>query len=227
MDKFVEKYIKVEKNNLIAKTPLDIVIDKEEHKKLIDDGEYYILQGIVDIINPKQGEQWTSPFLFDISIPKTGSIDIAKKVITIHFVEGDVIMMAEYKTIESDIAAIKGVLENRVKYLTRDIASQHKTAWSLFESAIGAIPSVYTEIILSEMHRDPDNPSSPFRLCKLKDYKDSLAVDMKKAVHLRSNIYRSIAHGYTKDGIAYAVASEQSNNRDAILNNIIGADENE
>ena len=81
MDKFVEKYIKVEKNNLIAKTPLDIVIDKEEHTKLIDDGEYYILQGIVDIINPKQGEQWTSPFLFDISIPKTGSIDIAKKVI--------------------------------------------------------------------------------------------------------------------------------------------------
>lgn len=226
-NKFVNTYIDVQKNDLIAKVPLHIDIDKNEHKELSDDGANYNVTGVLDIINPETGEQWTSPFLFMVQIPKNENINETSDKISIDFEPGDVIMHAEYKQIESDVPAIRNVLENRVPYLRGKPVKQTIAVWKLLKESIGPIPTLYIETILSELYRDPDDTTRPFRLTGEKDYSKAIPVSIYKAVHLRGNIYRTLAHGYAKEGVAKALSSKSKKSGEDVLINVVTSNVNQ
>lgn len=221
---FFKSYTEVEKNKIFAKVPLKIVINKHEHPELKDTGEFIIVTGVFDICVKEKEECITTPFLFDINIPKTSVINEDSETIEFEFQPGDEIFEAEYKYIQSDVDAVRKILENRVKSVTKSINQHLITIWKLLHEGIVTVPLVFVEVWLSELYRNPKDPSQPFRLTGLKDYSKALPVDIKKAIHYRGDILRNIAHGYVKEGIITAVASKNKPQTDIVLQTVLGVE---
>ena len=227
IQQFFNSYTEVTKNKIFAKVPLQIVLKKSEHPELKDTGEFIIVTGVFDICVKEKEECITTPFLFDVNIPKTSVINEDSDTITFEFQPGDEILEAEYKYVQSDVDAVRKILENRVKSLTKSIDQHLLTIWKLLHEGIVTVPLVFVEVWLSELYRDPKDPSRPFRLTGLKDYSKALPVDIKKAIHYRGDILRNIAHGYVKEGIITAVASKNKPQTDIVLNTVLGGEDEE
>ena len=213
--------VDIREHEIVAKKPLYILIDASEHKELIDTGDSYQLIGTFKICD-KQTEQCTiTPFIFEVQVPKIGDVLIDKKLIRIEFEEGDVVIKAEYKVLESDLNAIRSILENRIKYFKYDITQQLTVLEQLFSGIIGAVPLTYFEIILSELYRCPDDISKPVRLCG-SDYKTAKPVDIKKAIHINGTLERAIGYGYSKEAISTSISSTHTKKKDSMLSAVKG-----
>jgi len=213
--------VDVYENEIVAKKPLYIIINKDEHKELVDTGDSYQLIGTFQICDKTNEKCTLTPFIFDVQIPKTGKIEIDKNIIKIEFDENDVVIKAEYKVLESDLQAIRSILENRIKYFKYDISQQLTVLEQLFAGIIGPVPLVYFEIILSELYRCPDDENKPVRLCG-GDYKKARPVDIKQAIHINGTLERAMGYGYTKDAIATNIASEYEKKKDSLLDAVKG-----
>jgi len=214
--KFFLSLVDVHENEIIAKKPLYIIINKEEHKELIDTGDSYQLIGTFQIYDNATEKCTITPFIFNVQIPKTGKIISDKNIIEIEFDENDVVIKAEYKMLESDLQAIRSILENRIKYFKYDISQQLTVLEQLFAGIIGPVPLVYFEIILSELYRCPDDESKPVRLCG-GNYKKAQPVDIKQAIHVNGTLERAIGYGYTKEALATNIASDYEKKKDSLL----------
>lgn len=213
--------VDVEKNEIVAKKPLYVIINKDEHKELVDTGDSYQLIGTFQICDASNENCTLTPFIFNVQVPKTGDITIDKNIIKIKFNENDVIIKAEYKVLESDLQAIRSILENRIKFFKYDITQQLTVLEQLFAGIIGPVPLVYFEIILSELYRCPDDISKPARLCG-GDYKKAQAVDIKQAIHVNGTLERAMSYGYTKEAIATNIASDHEKKKDSLLDAVKG-----
>jgi len=221
---FFKKYIEVNEQSLVAKTDLSLIIDKNEHDEITDNGLQYTINGIFTLCH-NQDDCAETPFLFKVNIPKSAKTEETSNEIVFSFKSGDVIASAEYKYIENDIGTIKNIIENRTSYMSDDIVKQLTILLEMFDKSITQTPSVYLEIILSELARDPKDLSRPFRLSGLGDYSKAKKVNIKKAIHYRADLIRNIAHGYTKDGVAQSIVSNSNAKPDAILQAVTGDNE--
>ena len=214
--KFFTSLVDANSNDIVAKKPLYIVINKDEHKELVDTGDSYQLIGTFKICDKASDKCTLTPFIFQVQIPKNGEIETNGNEIKISFDPNDVILKADYKVLESDLQAIRSILENRIKYFREDIGQQITVLEELFSGIIGGVPLVYFEIILSELYRCPDDESKPVRLCG-GDYKTAKAVDIKRAIHLNGTLGRAISYGYSKEALATNISSTHQRKKDSLL----------
>jgi len=213
--------VDVHENEIVAKKPLYIVINKNEHSELVDTGDSYKLIGTFKICDKATDKCTITPFIFEVQVPKIGDITVDKDEIRIEFDENDVVIKAEYKVLESDLQAIRSILENRVKFFKYDISQQLLVLEELFAGIIGTVPLVFFEIILSELYRCPDDETKPVRLCD-GDYKKAKSVDIKKAIHLNGSLERAISYGYSKEAIATSIVNSIKKRKDSLLDAVKG-----
>ena len=206
----------IEKNDIIAKQPVKIIINKDEHPELTDTGDSYELIGTFKVCDVDETICTIAPFIFTVQIPKTGDITTDGNLVIIQFEPGEVAVHGEYKVLESDIQAIRAILENRVQFFKYDIGQQLTVLEELFSNIVGTVPLVFFEIILSELYRCPDDLSKPARYC-VKNYKEAEPVDIKKAIHLSSDLKRAISYGYTKEALAQSLAAGSKSQKEDIL----------
>jgi len=209
----------VHEHEIVAKKPLRIIINKDDHKELIDTGDSYQLIGTFKVCAKDTEKCTITPFIFEVQIPKIGDTLIDGQNVIIDFDKDDVVIKAEYKILESDLQAIRGILENRVKYFKYDISQQLVVLESLFSGIIGVTPLVFFEIILSELYRCPDDEAKPARLCG-GDYKDAKSVDIKKAIHLNGSLERAISYGYSKEAIGANLSSSHTKKKDSLIDSM-------
>ena len=213
---FLTSLVDVQPNDIVAKKPLYIVINKDEHKELLDTGDSYQLIGTFKICDKSTDKCTLTPFIFQVQIPKNGDIETNGNEIKISFDANDVIMKADYKVLESDLQAIRSILENRIKYFRVDIAQQITVLEELFSGIIGSVPLVYFELILSELYRCSDDESKAVRLCG-GDYGAAKPVDIKRAIHLNGTLNRAISYGYSKEALATNISSTHVHKKDSLL----------
>ena len=208
--------VDVYENEIVAKKPLYVVVNKDEHKELIDTGDSYQLIGTFKICDKKTDKCTLTPFIFNVQVPKNGEIYFDRDGFKISFDENDVVIKAEYKVLESDLQAIRSILENRVKFFKYGISQQLAVLEELFAGVVGAVPLVFFEIILAELYRCPEDDSMPARLC-VDDYKDAKSVDIKRAIHLNGTLERAISYGYSSEAIATNIASSHQKRKDSLI----------
>jgi len=215
--KLFTSIVDVGQNEIIAKKPLSIIINKDEHKELVDTGDSYQLIGTFKICDKNTEKCTITPFIFQVQIPKTGDVNAEGNEIRMDFEPGDVVIKADYKVLESDLQSIRSILENRIKYFRYNIDQQLVVLEELFSSIIGTVPLVYFEIILSELYRCPNDNSKPVRLCG-GDYNSAIPVDIKKAIHIDGSLERAISYGYAKEALASDISSTHQKKKDSLLN---------
>lgn len=205
----LEKYIKIEKNVITAKSPVKIIIDKKDYTdiELIETLDYYQIPGILPLVlNSKKSI--TLPFDFQIKLFKPQDIEtISNNVFSFNYEPDEKIISQEYIIDSTDPTVIRRLFDAGFKYL--------KTPEILVNQIYKQIPTIdltYIELIVQNMFRSKVNPQNS---CRLTQYKNCSLFSQKQLPFLNSWI-NSLAFENINKGIKNGLLSEQDIRYDPI-----------
>jgi hypothetical protein len=173
--KEIEKYLKIEKNRIIAKKPARVLIDKTEYKEdqITETPEYYLIPGIIEIYFPDDMKFIQLPFTFNVKLKKNDSVVETKNEILIEYQPGDVIIEQKFKAKEISFKTLSRILEGSARFLR----TPEQYVLTIAEQLNYTIDLVHIEIIVQQIFRCADDLSKPCRLC---DYKNCEIVGISK-----------------------------------------------
>ena len=190
----------VKKNEIIAKTQCNIIIDSSEYDdvSLIDCGDKYQVVGVLTIQYgeaPDNINFITLPFAIMLDCFKPADISIDGHIITMNYEPGETIISQKYYDDTFNERTVDRLFEGGAKYITNP-----EVLTMTIHDKLAGIDMVHIETIVSNMFRDSEDLTLPARLT---DYKNVVVVGQKKLPYIISwlsalgfeNINRAIKVG--------------------------------
>jgi len=226
MNKNINKYLNIKKNEVIAKVNCEIILNVEEYKAINEelaalaeqdtpeeksktqiDANHdeedsqnelvIVVPGFFEIQFPDDMDSIKFSLPYDVQLFKNNILSQTSKVIHLSYAPGDRIFQASFFSPQSDIRVLDTLLENGVKYLNDDIYQTVLGVYKQFES-MSPIPFMHIELMVSQLFSDSVNGEMvPLRLTN-KDYKKEYAIGTKKASHHYGST-TGFSYGYTND----------------------------
>ncbi len=251
MNKNINKYLDIKKNEVLAKVQCEIIINVEEYKAINEElasiaqeddstkGKWNTQKRATQDEQDTQDELViTVPGFFEIQFPdemdsikfslpypvqlfKNNVLEQTSKVIHLSFDAGDRIFQASFQSPQSDIRVLDTLLENGVKYLNDDIYQTVIGIYNQFRD-MSPIPFMHIELMVSQLFSTEVNGEMvPLRL-STKDYKKEYAIGTKKASHFYGSS-TGFSYGYTNDFMLNDLAKTKRK-KNTYFENIISGD---
>ena len=238
------KYLTVKENEIYTKFPCVIRLSLEEYKvadnDLLDEEDFQLIAGeessfkipgTIEIEYPEQGESINLFLPYSINLIKPEDFSVTSKEMVFNFEEGDLIINAFNRVVETNIETLNNLFENRVKYLRGFIAEQLEAIWSQLESTTN-YRSHHLMLILSliyaKMNKDANgNNLGPIliRHTPEQDYKKEYAINTKDSSHFFNFGAQAINYGYTNDAIWQSINKNRYKNASGFNINELYPDE--
>lgn len=248
MNKNINKYLDIKKNEVLAKVPCEIIINIEEYKAIneelasiaqedsdpnsrLEKGEkgkqdtqdelVITVPGFFEIQFPEEMDSIKFSLPYPVQIFKNNVLEQTSKVIHLSFDVGDRIFQASFKSPQSDIRVLNTLLENGIKYLNDDIYQTVIGIYNQFRT-MSPIPFMHIELMVSQLYSTEVNGEMvPLRL-STKDYKKEYAIGTKKASHYYGSTM-GFSYGYTNDFMLNDLAKTKRK-ENTYFENIISGD---
>lgn len=238
------KYLNIKENEIYTKFPCVIRLYMEEYKvsdnDLLDEEDFQLLAGeessfkipgTLEIEYPEQGESINIFLPYSINLIKPEDFSVTSKEMIFNFEEGDLIINAFNRVVETNIETLNNLFENRVKYLRGYIAEQLEAIWSQLESTtnyrahhIGLVLS----LLYAKMNKDEHgNNIGPIlvRHTPEQEYKKEYAINTKDSSHFFNFGAQAINYGYTNDAIWQSINKNRYKNASGLSLNEVYPDE--
>ena len=238
------KYLNIKENEIYTKFPCVIRLSMEEYKvsdnDLLDEEDFQLLAGeessfkipgTLEIEYPEQGESINIFLPYSINLIKPEDFSVTSKEMIFNFEEGDLIINAFNRVVETNIETLNNLFENRVKYLRGYIAEQLEAIWSQLESTtnyrahhIGLVLS----LLYAKMNKDEHgNNIGPIlvRHTPEQEYKKEYAINTKDSSHFFNFGAQAINYGYTNDAIWQSINKNRYKNASGLSLNEVYPDE--
>ncbi len=229
----INKYLKIEKSSVYAKTLAVINLDLTEYKNV--DPEYAESVGIEEIDNvykipgfftlefPEKNDSIDFFFPYSIYLHKTSETEESKDRIRIEFDEGELIFHGTFKDTDANISLISSIFENGSKYLGNNPDKLISSLWQQLEN-ITNVSIQHLEVLISQLYGDYDKSKKmtiPLRLTG-KTYNKKYIMNMKTSSHeLNQGI--GFTYGYSKDALRTSVSQKKKKER-SFFENVMGSD---
>ena len=214
------KYLTITETEIHTKFPCVIRLSLEEYKvsdnDLLDEEDFQLIAGeessfkipgTLEIEFPEQGESINLFLPYSINLIKPEDFSVTSKEMVFNFEEGDLILNAFNRVVETNIETLSNLFENRVKYLRGYIPEQLEAIWSQLESTVN-YRSHHLMLILSllyaKMGKNEDGKNTGpvlVRHTPEQEYKKEYAIGSKDSSHFFSIGAQSFNYGYTTDAI--------------------------
>lgn len=238
------KYLNIKENEIYTKFPCVIRLSMEEYKvsdnDLLDEEDFQLLAGeessfkipgTLEIEYPEQGESINIFLPYSINLIKPEDFSVTSKEMIFNFEEGDLIINAFNRVVETNIETLNNLFENRVKYLRGYISEQLEAIWSQLESTtnyrahhIGLVLS----LLYAKMNKDEHgNNIGPIlvRHTPEQEYKKEYAINTKDSSHFFNFGAQAINYGYTNDAIWQSINKNRYKNASGLSLNEVYPDE--
>ena len=212
----INKYLKVEKHSIFAKTKVIIEINLKElnssdEDNLIDvsDNEESTsedlvgsisMPGILNMKFPEFNDELQLYFPFDVNLIIPESIDKNKDDITHYYEAGDRICFALTKSEATDILVLDKLFENRVIYLRGEL---YKQIVAIYDQLLSTenIMFHHIEVLLTVLYGvETEQGFELVRLTPEQKYSKINAIGTQKSAQ-KFNSAQGFSYGYTKDAI--------------------------
>jgi len=250
LNKNINKYLDVKKNEVLAKVPCEIIINIEEYKAIteelaraaqednpkakgakgakdstvqddVQDELVITVPGFFEIQFPDDMDSIKFSLPYNVQLFKTNILTQTSKIVHLSFDVGDRIFQASFKSPQSDIRVLNTLLENGVKYLNDDVYQTVIGVYNQFKN-MSPIPFMHIELMISQLYSTEVNGEMvPLRL-STKDYKKEYAIGTKKASHFYGST-TGFSYGYTNDFMLNDLAKTKRK-KNTYFENIISGD---
>lgn len=214
------KYLNIKENEIYAKFPCRIRLSMDEYKvsdnDLLDEEDFQLvageessfkIPGTLEIEFPEQGETVNLFLPYPVNLIKPEEFSVTSKEMIFEFEEGDLILNAFNKVIETNIETLANLFENRVKYLRGYPAEQLEAIWAQLESTTN-YRAHHLMLIMSLMYAKMDKDANGNNLGPVlirhtpeQDYKKEYAINTKDSSHFFSMGAQATNFGYTNDAV--------------------------
>jgi hypothetical protein len=169
------KYFDIAENVITCKYTTVVELDLNEYKiedeTLLDadidtdDIDYsFTVPGFFEAYLPEFNESVQFSLPFEIQLIKTENTNIKNSILTINYEAGDKMIVAETKSVSSDLKIITKLLDNQVKYLRGNVSKTIELLWSQITSS-KKIKLHHIELIYTVLYgQDMKNGFVPTRL---------------------------------------------------------------
>ena len=225
------KYLDIKENEIYTKFPCIIRIPSDEYKfsdnDLLDEEEFQLeageessfkVPGTIEIEFPEQGESINIFLPYSINLIKPDEFETSSKGMVFSYEEGDLIINAFNKVVETNIETLNNLFENRVKYLRGYIGEQLEAIWSQLESTTN-YRAHHLMLILSLLYAEMNKDSSGKNLGPVlirhtpkQHYSKEAAINTKDSSHFFSMGAQAYNYGYTNDAILQGMAKNRYSN---------------
>lgn len=214
------KYLDIKENEIYAKFPCRIRLSMDEYKvsdnDLLDEEDFQLVAGeessfkvpgTLEIEFPEQGETVNLFLPYPVNLIKPEEFSVTSKEMIFEFEEGDLILNAFNKVIETNIETLANLFENRVKYLRGYLAEQLEAIWAQLESTTNYRAHhlmLIMSLLYAKMDKDENgNNLGPvlIRHTPEQDYKKEYAINTKDSSHFFSMGAQATNFGYTNDAV--------------------------
>lgn len=225
------KYLDIKENEIYTKFPCIIRVPADEYKytdnDLLDEEDFAIeageessfkIPGTIEIEFPEQGESINIFLPYSINIIKPEEFQISSKGMIFSYEEGDLIINAFTKAIETNIETVNNLFENRVKYLRGYIAEHLEAIWSQLESTSNYRAHhlmLILSLLYAKMNKDADGKNlGPIliRHTPEQEYTKEYAINTKDSSHFFSMGAQAYNYGYTNDAVFQSMAKNRYSN---------------
>ena len=214
------KYLNIKENEIYAKFPCRIRLSMDEYKvsdnDLLDEEDFQLvageessfkIPGTLEIEFPEQGETVNLFLPYPVNLIKPEEFSVTSKEMIFEFEEGDLILNAFNKVIETNIETLANLFENRVKYLRGYPAEQLEAIWAQLESTTN-YRAHHLMLIMSLLYAKMDKDANGNNLGPVlirhtpeQDYKKEYAINTKDSSHFFSMGAQATNFGYTNDAV--------------------------
>lgn len=225
------KYLTITETEIHTKFPCVIRLSLEEYKvsdnDLLDEEDFQLIAGeessfkipgTLEIEFPEQGESINLFLPYSINLIKPEDFSVTSKEMVFNFEEGDLILNAFNRVVETNIETLSNLFENRVKFLRGYIPEQLEAIWSQLESTTN-YRSHHLMLILSLLYAKMDKSSSGNNLGPVlirhtpeQEYKKEYAINTKDSSHFFSMGAQATNFGYTNDAIWQSINKNRYGN---------------
>lgn len=164
----------IQKNQIICKIPCEINIDEKDYdeRSFIEQSDKISLPGILDFYVPSKDTTIQFAVTFSVNLLKTEHTSKNRKITTIHYNTGDIVIEKDYVDTETDIGLLTRLLHGNIKYI-----NDPKTLINMIYDIIPSVDLVHVELIVSNMFRRKNNESER---CRIKgNYNNSVIIGQK------------------------------------------------
>jgi len=164
----------IHKNKIVCKMPCEIAIDEKDYdeRSFIEQSDKISLPGILDFYVPSKDTtvQFAAPF--SVNLNKTNNTEKVRKLTTITYKPGDVVIEKEYVDVKTDIGLLTRLLHGNIKYV-----NDPKTLINMIFDIIPSVDIVHIELIVSNMFRRKTDLTER---CRMKgNYSNSVIIGQK------------------------------------------------
>jgi len=112
----LDDVFEIQKNRIICILPCQITIDEADYdeRSFIEQTNKFSLPGILDFYVPSRDETVQFVVTFLVNLNKTTNTEKNRKITTINYVPGDVVIEKEYVDVKTDIGLLTRLL---IQYL--------------------------------------------------------------------------------------------------------------
>lgn len=225
------KYLNIKENEIYTKFPCVIRLSMEEYKvsdnDLLDEEDFQLLAGeessfkipgTLEIEYPEQGESINLFLPYSINLIKPEDFSVTSKEMVFNFEEGDLIINAFNRIVETNIETLNNLFENRVKYLRGYIAEQLEAIWSQLESTTNYRAhhlGVILSLLYAKMGKDSSGKNTGpvlVRHTPEQEYKKEYAINTKDSSHFFNFGAQAVNYGYTNDAIWQSINKDRRTN---------------
>jgi len=206
----IEKLIKVEKNKIFAKSPVNVFVDLADYheSEILETEKFYKLPGLLSIISDDdQDISVELPFEFMLELYKPHDLIENRNQLEFKYQPNELIVHQEYIVNQTDPTIIRKLFDAGLKYL--------KSPEILVEIIAKNLPSidlVYIELIVQNMFRSKNNTQNN---CRLTHYKNCEIFSQKQLPFLNSWV-NSLSFESIDKGIKKALLTNQDIRYDPI-----------
>jgi len=208
----LDDVFEIQKNRIICVIPCQIMIDENDYdeRSFIEQTNKFSLPGILDFYVPSKDTTVQFAVTFLVNLIKTTNIEKNRKITTIHYNTGDVVIEKDYVDIKTDIGLLTRLLHGNIKYV-----NDPKTLINMIYDIIPSVDLVHIELIISNMFRRKDNLSER---CRIKGNYNNAVIIGQKNQPFQDSWLSALAFQYIDKAITQGLIQGKNSERNPIEN---------
>jgi len=208
----LDDVFEIQKNRIICKIPCQIIVDENDYdeRTFIEQSDKISLPGILDFYIPSKDTTVQFAVTFAVDLIKPDNIEKTRKVTTMYYEVGDIVIEKDYVEVKTDIGLLTRLLHGNIKYV-----NDPKTLINMIYDIIPSVDLVHIELIISNMFRRKDNLSER---CRIKgNYNNSVIIGQKNQP-FQDSWLSALAFQYIDKAITQGLIQGKSAERNPIEN---------
>jgi len=202
----------IEKNQIKCKIPCEITVNERDYdeRSFIEQSDKIALPGILDFYVPSHDTTVQFAVTFSVNLHKTENTDKNRKMTTIHYEPGNVVIDKDYVEIKTDIGLLTRLLHGNIKYV-----NDPKTLINMIYDIIPSIDLVHIELIVSNMFRRETNTQER---CRIKGNYNNAIIIGQKNQPFEDSWMSALAFQYIDKAISQGLVQGKSSEKNPIEN---------